>query len=66
MAHQITNQSKEYNMPIPNNEDGMLELSALDTARQQGSKSLSKISPIGKDKSLQKVIANHKKINLSD
>ena len=50
-------------MPIPNNEDGMLELNSLSTARQQGSEALSKISPIG---SLQEAIANHKKINSSD
>ena len=42
------------------------ELSALDTARQQGSDSLSKIPILGKDKSLQETIANHKKMNSSD
>ena len=50
MAHQITNQSKEYNMPIPNNEDGMLELSAVDSAKQSVD-SLSKVPTMGLTKS---------------
>ena len=53
-------------MPIPNNEDGMLELNSLSTASKQGSEALSKVAPVGKEKSLQEAIAHHKKINSSN